>query len=280
MIKKLPKKVYRAKEKSNKAKKKQTILDLPSIPKLNEKLMGDLFDYKLDKSCGKYITEKYFNKSFIPLTDKEKLDFFFKEKCADKEQTKGVYNKNGKLSLAYERMLVQSYNFKDFIKQKQWEIEQTDFEWTNPKFASISDIILLDNTIKSKVVYKKRFIINIMTSANLDFDFDNGISDELYLKVIHQKMLANYEWGIENIPFYVFIFSTKNNWEFKVVKVNVDTSSYSQHYKNLMNAKKYLNDEYVLGFKVKSNYKKCNICPLFATCLDAITLPKIEEEWR
>tara|TARA_R110000824_G_scaffold32247_3_gene104266 strand:+ start:148 stop:990 length:843 start_codon:yes stop_codon:yes gene_type:complete len=276
---KLPKKVYQDKEKRNKAKKKQTILDLPSIPKLSEYLMQDLFDYKLNKCCGKYISERYINKRVIKLTDNEKLDLFFKEKCADKEPINGVYNKNGKLSLAYDRMVEQSVNFKSFLKQNQWEIEQINFNWTNPKLTSTSDIIALDKSIKSKVVYKKRFIINIITSANIDFEFENGISDELLLKVIHQKMLANFEWGIEDIPFYFLIFSTKNNWEFKALKVNVDASSYKHHYKNLMNAKKYLNDEYILGFKVKSDYKKCNVCALYSTCLDAITTPKIEEQW-
>ena len=272
---KLPNKVYREKEKRNKAKKSQTKLPLPSIPKLSEDIMQDLFDYKSGKQCGLYIDYKYIQSSKIELNDTDKLEAYFEYKALNKE-VEGIYTKSGKLSLPYQRMEKQSENFKNFSARNRWKVEQSFFEFTNPKFTATSDIIALDENIKSKVVFKKRFIIDLRTSANLEYECDK-VSDKDYLKAIHHKMLANYEWGIEDIPYYFMVFSTKNDWEFKVIKINVEASTYKQHYKSLLHAKAYLDEQYILGFKKQANMHKCNNCAIKNKCLDAIDTPLIEE---
>ena len=279
MTTKLPKRVYQEKEKRNKARKKQTILNLPSIPKISEELMQDLYDYKLGNQCGLFIESKYFNNENVELNDSEKLDAYFENKAFDKE-AEPLYTKGGKLSLPYKRMEEQSNNFKTFLSKHKWKIEQTYFEFTNPKFIGTSDIIALDENIKSKVVYKKRFIIDLRTSGNIETEWEEGkLNDQDYLKAIHHKMLANYEWGIEDIPYYFMVFSTKNNWEYKVIKVNVDPSTYSSHYKNLMNAKNYLDENYTIGFKRQADLHKCNNCRIGNHCINSIDTPEINELW-
>ena len=47
--KKLTKQQYKQKEKRNEAKKKQTELALPKIPKLSQSLVKALYNYKIDK---------------------------------------------------------------------------------------------------------------------------------------------------------------------------------------------------------------------------------------
>ena len=73
--------------------------------------------------------------------------------------------KNGKPSLAYARMDKQVENFKNLMKRLNFKIEQTGFAFTNPKFSGITDVIAHDNNIKSKVINKKRIIIDLKTSA-------------------------------------------------------------------------------------------------------------------
>ncbi len=275
---KLPKKVYQEKEKRNEALKKQTTLDLPAIPKLSESLVQDLFDYKKDMQCGLYIDHKYIQRQPIIYKESEKLDLYFKAKAIN-EEAEAQYTKAGKMSLPYIRMNTQSQNFQRFMLMQKWKVEKTNFEFTNPKFTGTTDIIALDENIKSKVVFKKRFLIDLRTSNNISEDWDGAIKDIDYLKAIHHKMLANYEFGIDDIPYYIMIFSTKNDWEFKVIKLNVDPMSYKAHYKNLMNAKKYLDENYLIGFKKKADLQKCNNCPILDNCLDSIDTPKIEEIW-
>ena len=52
-------------------------------------------------------------------------------------------------------------------------------------------------------------------------------------------MLAKYEWGIEDIPFYFMVFSNKNEVECKIFEIIIDEATKFQHYQNLENIKKY-----------------------------------------
>ena len=153
----------------------------------------------------------------------------------------------------------QSENFKNTMKRLNFSIEQTSFDFTNPKYSGCVDVLAHNNNIKSVVNNKKRIIISLQTTTLINDNVDeNGWDDEaigqkdnLLLKAIHYKMLANYEWGIEDIPFYYMVFSTKNDWEYKVFKINVDVSTYKHHYSNLLNIKEYLDAQIKIGWQGK-----------------------------
>ena len=147
------------------------------------------------------------------------------------------------------------------------------------------DIIALDNNIKSKDINKKRIIIDIKTSGLINDKWspygwaDESIEEkwDLLIQAVHYKMLAKYEWGIEDIPFYFFVFSNKNDVECKIFEINVDESTKFQHYNNLETIKKYLDNCIAEGWKAKPELMRCSVCPMNSTCLYQLEVPKIQK---
>jgi hypothetical protein len=286
----MTKKAFKEKEKRNEAKKSQTELILPQIPKLSHSLVKALYKYLLKEECGLRIHASYIDRMDFPNTDAEDLDFYLKYKATGKLLKNGDYPKpillkNGNPSIEFARLDIQAENFKQSIARLNFTIEQTGFEFTNPLYAGITDIIAHDNNIKSKDKNKKRIIIELRSSALINDKLSpNGWADEninekwdLLFQAIHYKMLAKYEWGIEDIPFYFFVFSTKNEWEYKMFKINVDANTMQEQYLNLKNTKVYLDETLKTGFVAHPKFSVCRTCPLSITCNSALDMPQVQE---
>jgi hypothetical protein len=288
----MTKRAYKEKEKRNEAKKKQTELDLPKIPKLSQSLIKQLYKYKMQEECGLRIEAQYINGEQFPSSDVQELGNYFEyiatgQLPRDNHVPQAKTLKNGNLAIDYARMEAQKENFIHLMKRLNFEIEKTGFVFTNPKYSGIADIIALDKNIKTKDKYKNRIIIDLKTSGLLNDKWSNiGWADEsieekwdLLVQAVHYKMLAKYEWGIEDIPFYFMVFSNKNDWEYKVFKIEVDETTKQQHYNNLVNIKTFLDDTIRDGFKAYPNYKVCKDCPISVTCNSYADIPKIQEVW-
>ena len=289
---KMTKKAYKEKEKRNEAKKQQTELILPKIPKLSQSLIKQLYKYKMKEECGLRIEASYINQINFPSSDAQELGNYFEyiatgQLPRDKHIPEPKRLKTGKLSLDYARMEAQKENFLEAMKRHGFEIEKTGFAFTNPKYSGITDIIALDKNVKSKVVNNRRVIIDIKTTGLINDKWTNyGWADEsieekwdLLVQAVHYKMLAKYEWGIEDIPFYFMVFSTKNDWEYKIFKIEVDEDTKNQYYTNLKNIKKFLDISIESGWKAYPNYKVCRTCPLSITCSSFEDAPKIQKVW-
>lgn len=288
----MTKKAYKEKEKRNEAKKKQTELILPKIPKLSQSLIKQLYKYKMKEECGLRIEASYINQINFPSTDAQELGNYFEyiatgQLPRDKHIPEPKKLKTGKLSLDYARMEAQKENFIEAMQRNRFEIEKTGFEFTNPKYSGIADIIALDKNVKSKVVNNRRIIIDLKTTGLINDKWTSyGWADEsieekwdLLIQAVHYKMLAKYEWGIDDIPFYFMVFSTKNDWEYKIFKIEVDESTKQQHYMNLKNIKSFLDQIMKSGWKAYPNYKVCRNCPLSITCSSYQDSPKIQQVW-
>jgi hypothetical protein len=288
---KLTKKAFAQIEKRNEAKKLQTELLLPKIPKLSQSLVKSLYKYKMKQECGLRIHASYIDGINFPSTDAQELGNYFEFMATgqlprDNHTPTPKILKNGNYSLEYERMNKQVENFKNVMKRMNFEIEKTGFKFTNPEYDGIADIIALDKNIKTKVKNKQRVIIDTKTSALINDKWspygwaEESIEEkwDLTIQAIHYKMLARYEWGVEDVPFYFFVFSTKNDWEYKIYKINVDEDTMNQHYINLKNIKVYLDD--ILkgnGFQANPTYALCRECPLQITCKSFMDTPKVIE---
>jgi hypothetical protein len=292
-MQKIPKQAYKQKEKRNNLKKAQATLELNNVaPKLSQSLVKELYKYKLKEECGLRVEAKYVTKSVeFPSSEVQELGNYFEYKATgqlprDGHTPEPILLKTGKPSIDYIRMDAQVENFKRVMKRLNFSVEQTGFTFTNPKYSGIADIIAHDDNIKSKDVMKKRIIIDLKTSGLLNDKWnawgwaDESIEekDELLIQAIHYKLLAKYEWGIEDIPFYFMIFSNKNDWEYKIFKVNVDEATLQQHYNNLLNIKKFLDDTMRNGWIPYPKYAVCRECPLsISLCNHATDIPKVQE---
>lgn len=286
----LTKKAYKEKEKRNEAKKNQTELDLPKIPKLSEELIKELHKYKLQKECGLRIEAKYINGVKFPLSEAEELENYFKyivlgKLPSDNNAPKGKLLKNGNLSIDYQRIESQKVNLTYIMNRLNYEIEHKSFLFTNPKYTGVADIIALDKNIKTKDPYKNRIIIDIQRSSYLNDKLnplgwdDESIANkwDILIRAIHYKILAKYEWGINDIPFYFIVFNTKNDWEYKIFKIEVNDATKSQHFINLNSAKNFLDETLSHGWIAYPNYKVCKDCPLGITCNNSVDMVKIKE---
>ena len=287
---KMTKKAFQEKAKRNEAKKKQTELDLPKIPKLSQSLVKALYKYKMQEECGLRIKASYIDKINFPSTDAQELGNYFEFKATgqlprDGHTPKAVLLKNGNPSIDYARMDEQVSNFHKVMKRMNFSVEHTGYEFNNPKYSGIADIIALDKNVKSKVKENQRIIIDLKTTSLINDKWSSyGWADEsieekwdILIQAIHYKMLAKWEWGIENIPFYFMVFSTRNEWEYKLFKVNVDELTMQQHYNNLQSVKLFFDETLKAGFKAYPKYNVCKDCPLSITCSEFTDIPSVQE---
>jgi hypothetical protein len=289
-MQKLTKQAYKDIEKRNEAKKLQTELLLPKIPKISQSLIKALHKYKMEEECGLKIHASYVEGINFPSSEVQELGNYFEYICTNQLPRDGhtpepKLLKTGKMSIDYERLTLQKENFINVMKRMNFTIEKTGFSFTNPLYSGIADIIALDNNIKSKVVTNKRIIIDIKTSGLLNDKWNAyGWADEsieekwdLTIQAIHYKMLAKWEWGIEDIPFYFFVFSNKNEWEYKIFEVIVDEDTKQQHLNNLKNIKVYLDEQMKNGFKAVAEYRRCKECPMSDTCPSYVDIPSVKK---
>jgi len=280
---KLTKKQFKDKEKRNEAKQLQTELLLPKIPKLSQSLVKTLFKYKQGEECGLRIEKMYIDGVNFPSSDVQELGNYFEYICTnqlprDGHTPEAKILKSGKLSVNYARMDKQKVNFENIMRDYKFTTEKTGFVFTNPKYSGIADIIALNED-------KERVIIDIKTSGLINdkytpYGWHNDSIEEkwdLNIQAIHYKMLAKYEWGIEDIPFYFMIFSTKNDVECKIFEIIVDESTKFQHFQNLEKVKHFLDENIKNGWQPKPELMRCSRCELTESCLYADVVPKIQQ---
>lgn len=284
---KMTKKAFKEKEKRNEAKKCQMELGLPKTPKISEKLIKALFKYKNGDECGLRINAEFVEgNTKFPNTEEEDLLDYFKYQAINKMPELNVIPqikrlKNGNPSIEYARIDKHCLNLSKMLSRMNLEIEKTSFAFTNPKYEGVCDIVALNHKIKSKDLNKKRIIIDLNVSSSINDKVYGWGNDNLHerwditLKAIHYKMMAKYEWGIEDIPFYFMVFSLKNDWEFKVISIRVEEETLKTHYNNLKNIKLFLDETMKVGFTPFPNYSVCKDCPLETTCSSAEDIPQV-----
>lgn len=289
-MKKLPKQAYVEKEKRNEMKKNQTELELPKIPKISQSLIKALYKYKLGEECGLRIQASYIEGVNFPSSEAQQLGNYFEYTATgqlprDNKIPEPKILKSGAFATDYERINKQVENFKNVMQYLNFSIEQTGFKFNHKLYDGTLDILAHDNNINSKDVNKKRIIIDLKSTSLIndkwsEFGWSNESieeKDSLMIQAIHYKLLALYEWGIEDIPFYFFVFSTKNDWEYKLFKINVDETTMSQHIVNLKSVKTYLDSILKEGFKANPKYETCKNCELAITCSKYQAFPTIQE---
>jgi hypothetical protein len=280
-MQKIPKKAYKEKEKRNELKKAQSTLELDNLtPKLSFSLIKDLFRYKLKQKCGLLIEAEYVSKTIDSLSDIEKY-FRFKTLNVGHTSPFGYLKENAETI----RVNAQINNFHSIMKRLGFSVEKTNFSFSNPKFDGIVDVLAHDNNIKTIVPNKKRIIIQLKLTSFINefahtFGWDEEFiydKEEILIEAIHLKLLAKYEWGIEDIPFYFMVFSKKNDWEYKLFKVSVRQEKLDEHYNNLLTIQKYLDQTMISGWNAYPKYNECRGCALATNCKHFADIPSVFE---
>ena len=296
MKRKLTKAQFKAKEEKIEQKKlveenqQKLAMDVDTIPKISQSLVKSLFKYKTNDECGLVLQHQYIKGKSLPSSDAQELGNYFEYICTgalprDKHIPEEKVLKSGKPAIAYERMNKQKENFELMMQHYGFEIEKVGHSFTNPKYSGVADIIAIDTKIKSKDKYKRRVIIDLKTTGFInnkweDWGWHNDSIEEkwnLNIQAIQYKILAKFEWGIEDIPFYFFVFSNTNAEECKIFEIIVDDATRYQHIQNLEKAKVYLDEQLKIGLKPKPELIRCSKCGLRDTCLYKANVPHIQK---
>ena len=260
-------------------------------PNLSQSLLKDYLDYYDEnvKSCGLAIRKRHFEKIPTPQSEVQKLGVYFEYMatgyCHDTNnppQAKISYKGTSREAMAVdnERATKSAELYKEIIKKHGIEIIKYG-EYMNYDGASgISDIRAKWNG--------EECIIDLKFTALFDDKFnDYGWHTEslvykskLLLQPIHYKYLIKKIHGIENIPFYFFIFSSKDSEKVKIIKTTIQEEHVNLHEEiTVEKMKRYINYHYnnPESLEARPNYIRCKDCPFHDGCDKRADVPLIEE---
>lgn len=260
-------------------------------PNLSQSLLKAYLDYYDDnvKGCGLALYNQHFLKIPTPQSDTQKLGVYFEYMatgyCNDPNnppQPEMVYKGTAKEKMGadYERATQSAALYQKIIKEHNIEIIKYG-EYMNVDGSSgISDIRAKWNG--------EECIIDLKYTALFDDKFNEYgwhteslvYKSKLLLQPIHYKYLMKKISGNENIPFYFFVFSSKDPEKVKIIKTNIQEEHIRLHEEvTIDKMKKYINYHYRTpeALEARPTYLRCKECPYFENCAKKTTVPLIEE---
>jgi hypothetical protein len=260
-------------------------------PNLSQSLLKAYVDYYDDnvKGCGLKIRKQYFEKLPTPSSEAAKLGIYFEYKATDYvregdpiPKPKMVYagTSKEKFAVDYERAAESADLFKEIVKKHNIEILKIGEYMSHDGSSGISDI---------RAKWKgEECIIDLKYSALIDDKWNEYgwhteslvYKSKQLLQPIHYKYLIKKTMGIEDIPFYYFIFSSKDPKKAKIIKTNIQPEHIQLHEDVFVpKMKSYIDFHYNNPEKLEArpNYIRCLECPFYDTCDKKTDVPLIEQ---
>ena len=260
-------------------------------PNLSQSLLKAYLDYYDENvnSCGLALRKQFFDKIPIEQGDSQKLGSYFEYVatgyCHDPlnpPQADMVYKgtPKEKLSADYERAYKSALLYKDIIEKHNIEILSYGEYLNHEDCSGILDIRA--NWMGEEC------IIDLKYTALFDDKWSEygwhidklQSSYKQLLQPIHYKYLMRKIKGVENMPFYFFIFSSKEVEKVKIIKANIQEEHLNLHDSiTIEKMKKYISFHYnnLDELKAKPSYVRCKSCPYFNICDEKAEIPLIEE---
>lgn len=260
-------------------------------PNLSQSLLKAYVDYYDENTngCGVELRKRFFEKIPTPSSDAQKLGIYFEYMATGYHQEnqplpvaeivyKGMPKE--KMSVEYERATKSAMLFKEMISQHNIEIIKYGEYMCYEECSGISDIYAKWNgedciiDVKYTALFDDKFSEYGWHTESLPF------KSKLLLQPIHYKWLIRKLKGIEDIPFYFFIFSSKDPEKVKIIKVNIQEEHINLHDEiTIEKMKKYITFHFNNPSKLEArpSYLKCKQCSYFDNCEFKATVPLIEE---
>jgi hypothetical protein len=184
-----------------------------------------------------------------------------------------------RLAVDYERVQQSSEVFKSILSHYGIKILQVgmSLEAQNPNMSGVIDIYGEWNGEKVFIDTKYTGLIDDKW-AETGWDLESlPMKDSLMVQGVHYKILAQKCLGIEDIPFYYFVFSSKNPKDVKLIKQTVDESRIAAHLLAVSNTAERLKSEIKTGFAALPSLKRCSECPIAHKCPSKVDYPLIDE---
>jgi hypothetical protein len=252
---------------------------------ISQSFIKSYTDYKNGKECGLVIYEKYVLKNYPPPSDAMKKGIYFEWLCTGAKPLDGsipepemVYKgtPKEKLSSDYERITKSVELYKKIINSYNIDIVDVSKSITAGGLKGIIDIVAIWNGKKVYIDLKYSGLINDKWSE-LGWETESlPYKDKLMIQGVHYKILAKESEGIDDIPFYYFVFNPQNPNDAKIIKQEVDTDRIYLHYKVVDKIRESFLQELKNGFTPYPSLSRCSGCYLFENCKHKVDIPLVE----
>lgn len=262
--------------------------------KISQSMMKAYTDYVLSlkkfreenktdgKSCGLLFKANYIDKSVSSIpSDSMKEGIYFEYLCTGALDRNGAVpepekTKSGSLTAGYERVTKASQLFKKIIEHYDIKILEKGYVVSTDECTGIIDIFAEWNGKKCIIDLKYSGLIDDKWS-DLGWDEESlPLKDSLMIQGVHYKLLVKDVLGID-VPFYYFIFNSKDPNDMKIIEEIVDEERFESHKEMVQKVKLSIEQELKKGFTPLPNYRLCKKCPLFETCESRQEFPKVTE---
>ncbi len=259
---------------------------MSEVPKISQSLMKYYTDYLNAKRDGKGLCGLYFKAQYIDIiefgkepSDAMKEGIYFEYLCTGALPRTGEVplpekNKTGALATAYVRIERAAELFKKIISHYKIKILKVGYVVSTEDKTGIIDIWAEWDG--------KKCIIDLKYSGLIDDKWNElgwnedalPEKDSLMIQGVHYKLLVKEALGLD-VPFYYFIFNSKDPTDMKIIHEVVDEDKFVYHGQAVENVRQSLAIEIQRGFKAFPDYRICKDCPLFDTCTERAEFPQI-----
>lgn len=257
---------------------------------ISQSFLKEFARYKTGETCGlqtkaKYIDgegDKFFSSKAMELGN------FFEFMATGSlprdghiPQAEIVYKGTARESVStdYKKATESAELFKNIIAHYGIEIVDTGRVVTQDGMTGIMDIVATWNDRVCIIDTKYSGLLEDRWNE-LGWDLDSlPEKHNLMLQPVHYKILLSKELECEpdDIDFYFFVFSSKDVMDVKLIKVNVEETTYANHLATVEWVKNELKKPIEKLFKAIPNLKRCFDCPIKENCDNKIEIPTINE---
>ena len=255
--------------------------------KISQSLLKDFKRYYYSKSgssfdsnsCGLLFKAKYIDKNV-----KDKPSDSMKEGIYFEYLSTGALPKSGEipepertlkgaLTAAYQRASEAASFCKSIFEHYGIKILETAYVLETEDMIGTMDILAEWDG--------QPVIIDLKYSGLIDNKWDDlgwntetlPAKENLMIQGVHYTLLAKEVLGM-NMPFFFFVFNSKDSTDMKIIRQVIDEDQYEQHFSDVLKIKELIQKELEIGFTAIPNYRHCKDCPLSDTCQHKHAFPQ------
>ena len=255
---------------------------------ISQSLIKAFYDYNQQKLCGLLFEAKYIKKLPIEQEPSEamKAGIYFeylatgalpKSKQVPQPDMAYAGTKRERLAAPYERANKSAELFRKILAHYNIKILKVGYYLTDGEIDGVVDIFAEWNGEKVFIDLKYSGLIEDKWNE-MGWELESlPMKDSIMIQGVHYKLLAQRVLGIEDIPFYYFVFDSGNPDNARIIKQNVDEDKKASHVVVISNVKNRLSIAIKSGFTAFPSLKSCGNCPLKDNCPKAISVPLIDE---
>ena len=261
------------------------------LPRISQSLMKNYVDYLNEKECGLYFKAKYIDKdpeAQTPPSEAMKLGIYFEYLCT------GALPKSGeipepdvsykgqareKISEPYQRVIESAKIFKRIIEHYDIKIIDKG-KYYDDEGMNINGVVDIVAEWDGELVFIDTKYSGLIDDKwnEMGWDVESlHMKDSLMIQGVHYKLLAEKCLNNPDIPFYYFVFSSKDPNNVKIIRQEVDESKRQSHVVAIHNIMGKIKSEMERGFTPLPSLSRCSQCPIAHKCQSKVDFPLVEE---